>query len=94
MAEKQSAEQTVSNSGGENKTSGVFGRDLNTTIGGFDLAGMLSSIGAATSSSTSGAVTVGDRIVGGTRSSRQLGLVKVMVMIAGAAILFKIFKKR
>lgn len=66
------------------------GRDVNSSIGGLDL----SSIGAATSSATSGAVTVGDRIIGGTKSSRQYGIVKILALIAGAAILLKLYKKK
>ena len=67
------------------------GRDVNSSIGGLDLSG----IGSAKSSAeaTSGAVTLGDRILGGNKSSRQFGLVKILVLIAGAAILLKIYKK-
>lgn len=66
------------------------GRDVNASIGGLDL----SKIGSATSSATSGAVTVGDRIFGGNKSSRQFGLVKILALFAGAAILLKIYKKK
>lgn len=67
-----------------------IGRDVNASIGGLDL----SNLGAATSSATSGAVTVGDRILGGTRSSRQFGIVKILALVAGAAILYKLYKKK
>lgn len=90
------SEQQVS-SGGQSTSSGV--RDLNTSIGGLDLQALnpsnfLNNFGAATSSATSGAVTVGDRILGGTKSRRQFGLVKMLALIAGAAILYKIYKKK
>lgn len=67
-----------------------IGRDVNASLGGLDL----SHIGAATSSATSGAVTVGDRILGGTKASRQFGLVKILALSAATAILLKLYKKK
>ena len=85
------SEQTNQNSGQGAGTVGQgIGRDVNASIGGIDF----SNLGAATSSATSGAVTVGDRILGGTKSRRQFGLVKILALIAGAAILYKLYKKK
>ena len=86
-----SSEQYNQNAGQGAGTVGQgVGRDVNASIGGLDL----SNLGAATSSATSGAVTVGDRILGGSRASRQFGLVKILAIFAGAAILFKLYKKK
>ena len=86
-----SSEQYNQNDGQGAGTVGQgVGRDVNSSIGGLDFSG----IGAATSSATSGAVTVGDRILGGTKSSRQYGLVKILAIVAGAAILLKLYKKK
>lgn len=85
-----SAETNVSGNDG-NGGSGIVGwRDAYTTLGAVD---MLNNFGAATSSATSGAVTVGDRIIGGTKSSRQFGLVKILAIGATVAILLKLYKK-
>lgn len=85
------SEQSNQNQGQGAGTVGQgIGRDVNASIGGLDL----SNLGAATSSATSGAVTVGDRILGGTRSSRQFGIVKILALVAGAAILYKLYKKK
>ena len=86
-----SSEQYNQNQGqGAGSVGQGIGRDVNASIGVLDL----SNLGAATSSATSGAVTVGDRILGGTKSSRQFGLVKILAFIAGAAILYKLYKKK
>ena len=79
----------------QSPSSGVL-RDINASLGALDfqpnfLNGLNSSTSSATS--TSGAVTLGDRILGGNKSSRQFGLVKILTLIAGAAILLKIYKK-
>lgn len=85
-----SAEQTNQNSGQGAGTVGQgVGRDVNASIGGFDL----SNLGASTATSTSGAVTVGDRILGGS-SKRQFGLVKILAVVAGVAIIIKILKSK
>jgi len=85
-----SSEQYNQNAGtGAGQVGQGVGRDVNASIGGLDLSG----IGAATSSATSGAVTVGDRIIGGTSARRQYGLVKILAVIAGAYILLKVYKK-
>ena len=84
-----SAEQTNQNSGQGAGTVGQgIGRDVNASIGGLDL----SNLGASTATSTSGAVTVGDRIMGGEK--RQFGLVKILAVVAGIAIFIKIFKSK
>lgn len=83
------SEQYVANDGATN--SNGFFRDVNASIGGLDL---LNGVGAATSSATSGAVTVGDRIFGGNKSKRQFGIVKIMALFAGAAILYKFVVKK
>lgn len=90
------SEQAVSNSGQSN-SSGV--RDVNASIGGFDFnalnpSNFLNGLNSSTSSATSGAVTVGDRILGGSKSSRQFGLVKILALVAGGAILLKLYKKK
>lgn len=69
------------------------GRDVNASIGGFDLSEFMKGFGASSATSTSGAVTVGDRILGGTKSSRQFGIVKILALFAGAAVLFRLYKK-
>ncbi len=90
--------QSAQNSGQGAGTVGQgVGRDVNASFGFGDikpdLTGMLSNLGASTSSATSGAVTVGDRIIGGTKSSRQFGLVKILAIGATVAILLKLYKK-
>ena len=86
-----SSEQYNQNAGtGAGSVGQGIGRDVNASIGGLDL----SNLGAATSSATSGAVTVGDKVLGGTSSKRQLGLVKILALIAGAAVLIKLWNKK
>ena len=91
MANNQSATQTTTNSGGtSNSTGGIVGwRDANLSVGGFDLSG----IGSSRSSATSGNITTGDRIIGAVKNkSFQFGIVKMMAVIAGVAIVVKILK--
>lgn len=89
-----SSEQDNQNSGvGANTVGqGVALRDMNASFG-LDMTGMLSDFGASSATSTSGAVTVGDRILGGS-SKRQFGLVKILAVVAGIAIFIKIFKSK
>ena len=75
-------------SGQQSVGQGAAWRD--TYLGGLDL----SNLGAATSRATSGAVTTGDRIIGGQKSSRQFGLVKILAVFAGVAILYRIYKRK
>ena len=88
------SEQQNQNSGQGAGTVGQgVGRDVNSSIGGLDVSGFMKSFGASSATSTSGAVTVGDRILGGNKSSRQFGLVKILAIFAGAAVLFRLYKK-
>ena len=94
-----SSEQSNQNSGYGGTVGQGIGRDVNASIGIGDitlpnLSGAFSNFGTATSSATSGAVTVGDRILGGTKSTRQFGLVKILALVAGVAILYKLYKKK
>lgn len=90
MAAGNTSSQNTNTTGGTSSNVGeVALRDLNSSIGGFDL----SNFGAATSSATSGAVTTGDRILGGNQGKRQFGIVKMLALFAGAAILIKLYKE-
>lgn len=87
-----SAENNVGQTGGSGASGSLVGwRDAYTTLGAAEL---LNNFGAATSSATSGAVTVGDRILGGSKSSRQFGLVKILALAAAGAVLLKLYKKK
>lgn len=90
-----STEQTNQNSGqGAGNVGQGVGRDVNASIGLIgDITPDLSNLAASTATSTSGAVTVGDRILGGS-SKRQFGLVKILAVVAGIAIFIKIFKSK
>ena len=91
-----SSEQQNQNAGQGAGTVGQgVGRDVNASIGGLDLSGFMKGFGAAESgaTSTSGAVNVGDRILGGNKSSRQFGIVKILALFAGAAVLLRLYKK-
>lgn len=86
-------ENNIGQTGGSGQQSvgqGAAWRD--TYLGGLDLSKMGASDSTATS--TSGAVTVGDRILGGFKARRQFGLVKILAIFAGAALLYKIYKKK
>ena len=84
-----SAETNIGQTGGKGSENNIVGwRDAYTTFGAAEL---LNNLGAATSSATSGAVTVGDRIIGG--NSKQLGIIKTIAAFAGVAILLKIYLK-
>lgn len=85
----QTASQTTTNSGGTTNTGGgiVGWRDANLSIGGFDLSGF------GSSSAKSGDISTGDRILGGNKKeSLKFGLVKMLAVLAGVAIIFKIWK--
>ena len=93
-----SAETNIGQTGGSGGSGVVGWRDAYTTLGAAEIKALnpsdfLNNFGAATSSATSGAVTVGDRILGGSKSSRQLGLVKIIALFAGVAVLFRLYKK-
>ena len=98
MSAEGSAETNVGQTGGSGGSGIVGWRDAYTTLGALDLSNILrdafSGWGSSSAQSTSGAVTVGDRIIGGKKSSRQLGLVKILALFAGAAVLYKIYKKK
>ena len=95
MAATGSAETNVGQTGGTGGSGVVGFRDAYTTLGALDLSNIMRDFGAAHSAatSTSGAVNVGDRIIGGNKSSRQFGLVKILALFAGAAVLFRLYKK-
>lgn len=93
MATSQSATTNTSNSGGSTNTGGglVGWRDANASIGGLDMSGMFSDSSKA--SATSGNITLGDTIMGGTsQKSFKFGIVKVFAVLAGVAIIVKIWK--
>lgn len=99
MAQDTSS-QTNQNSGqGAGSVGQGIGRDVNASLGKLeiapDLTNFLRDFGAAHSAatSTSGAVNVGDRIIGGNKSSRQFGIVKILALFAGAAVLLRLYKK-
>ena len=82
------ASQEITNSGGG--SSGASGnlvgwRDANNSIGS-----LFGDSGRA--SATSGNITVGDVIMGGTKKDFKLGLVKILAFGALVAIGFKIWK--
>lgn len=79
---------TSQNLNNQQSPSQGFFRDANATVGALDL---LNNFGAATSSATSGAVTTGDRLIGG--SKRQFGIVKILAVFAATAILLKIYSE-
>lgn len=93
MAATGSAETNIGQTGGTGGSGVVGFRDAYTTLGALDLSNIMRDFGAAHSSATSGAVTVGDRILGGKKSSRQFGIVKILALFAGAAVLFRLYKK-
>ena len=91
MANTQSATQSTTNSGGSSQSSGVVGwRDANLSVGGLDMSGLFSD--SSKTSATSGNIEVGDRILGGSKSSFKFGLVKILALVAGVAIVVKIWK--
>lgn len=92
MATSQSATTNTSNSGGMTTTGGglVGWRDANLSVGGFDLSGIGSDRSSV--SSRSGDITSGDRIIGGQKTSFKFGIVKILVLIAGVAVITKILK--
>ena len=65
-----------------------FFRDVNASLGALDA---LNNFGASTSAATSGAVTTGDRIIGGQK--RQFGIVKILTLFAAAAVLVKLYRE-
>lgn len=93
MSAQGSAETNIGQTGGSGGSGVVGWRDAYTTLGALDLSNIMRDFGAASATSTSGAVTVGDRILGGNKASRQLGLIKIIALFAGAAVLFRLYKK-
>lgn len=95
MSAQGSAETNIGQTGGSGGSGIVGFRDAYTTLGALDLSNIMRDFGAAHSAatSTSGAVNVGDRIIGGNKSSRQLGIVKILAIFAGGAVLLRLYKK-
>lgn len=77
--------QTVQGSGGGASGNLVGWRDANNAIG--DLFS-----DSSKASASSGNITVGDVIMGGTKKSLEFGLVKILAILAGLAIVVKIWK--
>lgn len=93
MANANTATTSTSNSGGSTNTGGglVGWRDVNASIGGLDLSGLFSK--TSNPNATSGNIEVGDRILGGSKGiTFKFGLVKILALIAGVAIVVKIWK--
>ena len=85
-----SAENNVGTTGGSGASGSMVGwRDAYTTLGAAELLNNWGSSGPATA--TAGNITTGDRILGGTKKT-SLGLVKVLALFAGVAILVKFWK--
>lgn len=80
-----SAQQQLTSSGGGASGNLVGWRDANNSIG--SLFG-----DSGRSSATSGNITTGDRIIGGTKQGFKLGLVKILAVGALVAIVVKIWK--
>ena len=82
------AEQNVGTTGGSGGSGIVGWRDAYTNLGAMEL---LNNLGASTSSATSGDITTGDRIIGGSKALK-IGLVKILCVLAFGVIVFKIWK--
>lgn len=88
-----SAENNVGTTGGSGASGSIVGwRDAYTTLGAAELFNNWGSAGPATA--TGGNITVGDVIMGGTKKSFKLGLVKFLALGAFVAIFYKIWKGR
>lgn len=86
MSAQGSAETNIGQTGGSGG-SGIVGlRDAYTTLGALDFST------PSTANATSGYVTVGDRIIGGNKASRQFGIVKFLTFFALTAVAYKIYK--
>lgn len=83
------AEQNVGTTGGSGGSGVVGWRDAYTNLGAMEL---LNNLGASTSSATSGNISYGDRIIGGSKKNFQFGLVKMLAFGALVAIVLKIWK--
>lgn len=83
-----SAEQNVGTTGGSGGSGIVGWRDAYTNLGAMEL---LNNLGASTSSATSGNITTGDRIIGGSKGLK-IGLVKLLCVLSFGVIVFKIWK--
>lgn len=99
MAQDTSSQYNQNSGQGAGSVGQGVGRDVNASLGKLEIAPDLSNFmrdfGSAKSAatSTSGAVTVGDRIIGGNKSSRQFGIVKILALFGACALLFKLYKK-
>lgn len=86
MSAQGSAETNIGQTGGSGGSGIVGWRDAYTTLGALDFST------PSTANATSGYVTVGDRIIGGNKSSRQFGIVKFLTFFALTAVAYKIYK--
>ena len=86
MSAQGSAETNIGQTGGSGGSGIVGWRDAYTTLGALDFST------PSTANATSGYVTVGDRIIGGNKASRQFGIVKFLAFFALTAVAYKIYK--
>ena len=88
MADSINSTQQTSSQG---STGGTLFRDVNASA---SLGEFLNNFNASTSSADSGHITVGDKIIGGQKSAQaQFSILKMLVIIAGAGILLKLYKE-
>lgn len=85
MADNISSTQSTDSTG---SNAGVF-RDVNASA---SLGEFLNNFNASTSSALGGTVSVGDRILGGSKSERQFGILQTLALVAGGVIIFKLWK--
>ena len=86
MASNISSEQQTQSTG---STAGTVLRDVNASA---SLGEFLNNFNASTSSALGGTVSVGDRILGGSKSERQFGILQTLALVAGGVIIFKLWK--
>lgn len=87
MADNISSAQNTNSTG---STAGTVLRDVNASA---SLGEFLNGLNSATSSAMTGAVTIGDRIIGGGKNSgRQFGLLQTLAVVAGVIIIFKMYQ--
>lgn len=87
MADSINSTQQTSSTG---SNTGYF-RDVNASA---SLGEFLNNFNASTSSATSGNITVGDKIIGGQKSAQaQFSILKILVIVAGAGILLKLYQE-
>ena len=86
MADSINSTQQTSSTG---SNTGYF-RDVNASA---SLGEFLNNFNASTSSATSGNITVGEKNIGASKSSSQFSILKILVIVAGAGILLKLYKE-